>query len=115
MWSIVGKVPGDLESGEIVQAFLVGFVLSVSDLFTGLAAGCSSAALHALILDVFNPLRCLYASFLKQSLDSSSARRARALHALIGNLLLAPLHPVLPRYPIERLPLCSTMHLRRLE
>ena len=57
LWSIVGKVPGDLEGGEIVQAFLISFVLSVGALFTRLAAGCSlTAALQSLILDVLNPL-----------------------------------------------------------
>ena len=57
LWSIVGKVPGDLEGGEIVQAFLISFVLSVGALFTRLAAGCSlTAALQSFILDVLNPL-----------------------------------------------------------
>ena len=57
LWGIVGKVPGDFEGGEIVQAFLISFVLSVGALFTRLAARCSlTAALHALILDVLNPL-----------------------------------------------------------
>ena len=44
LWSIVGKVPGDLEGGEIVQPFLISFVLSVGALFTRLAAGCSLTA-----------------------------------------------------------------------
>ena len=57
LWSIIGKVSGDFEGREIVQTFFISFAFSVGALFTRLAAGCSlTAALHALILDVLDPL-----------------------------------------------------------
>ena len=69
LWSIVGEIPHDFESGKIVQVFFIlsiCLVISISSsaLFARLAAG-GPPALHALILDVFNPLRCLSASFLE--------------------------------------------------